>query len=66
MKVIMFEVNSVLKVLFVEGGMLFVDYKLEFGVDIDGNIVFGDEFMLDGCCLWDKEMCKKMDKDCFR
>lgn len=66
MKVLIFKVNSVLKVFFDDVGMLFVDYKLEFGVDKDGNIVLGDEFILDGCCLWDKEICKKMDKDCFR
>ena len=66
MKAITFEVNSVLKALFAEGGMLLVDYKLEFGVDIDGNIVLGDEFTPDGCRLWDKETRKKMDKDRFR
>ena len=46
--------------------MLLVDYKLEFGVDKDGNIVLGDEFTADGCRLWDKETRKKMDKDRFR
>ena len=46
--------------------MLLVDYKLEFGVDKDGNIVLGDEFTPDGCRLWDKETRKKMDKDRFR
>lgn len=66
MKAITFEVNNVLKALFAEGGMLLVDYKLEFGVDIDGNIVLGDEFTPDGCRLWDKETRKKMDKDRFR
>lgn len=44
--------------------MLFVDFKFEFGVFYD-CIVFGDEFFLDGCCLWDKEIKKKFDKDCF-
>jgi phosphoribosylaminoimidazole-succinocarboxamide synthase len=66
MKSITFEVNNVLKALFAEGGMLLVDYKLEFGVDSDGNIVLGDEFTPDGCRLWDKETRKKMDKDRFR
>ena len=66
MKAITFEVNNVLKALFAEGGMLLVDYKLEFGVDKDGNIVLGDEFTPDGCRLWDKETRKKMDKDRFR
>jgi len=66
MKALTFKVNSVLKTLFDEAGMLLVDYKLEFGVDKDGNIVLGDEFTPDGCRLWDKETRKKMDKDRFR
>jgi phosphoribosylaminoimidazole-succinocarboxamide synthase len=66
MKALTFKVNTVLKALFDEAGMLLVDYKLEFGVDKDGNIVLGDEFTPDGCRLWDKETRKKMDKDRFR
>jgi len=66
MKALTFKVNSVLNALFDDAGMLLVDYKLEFGVDKDGNIVLGDEFTPDGCRLWDKETRKKMDKDRFR
>ena len=66
MKALTFKVNNVLKALFDNAGMLLVDYKLEFGVDNDGNIVLGDEFTPDGCRLWDKETRKKMDKDRFR
>ena len=66
MKALTFKVNSVLKALFDDAGMLLVDYKLEFGVDKDGNIVLGDEFTPDGCRLWDKETRKKMDKDRIR
>ncbi|CAI4173717.1 phosphoribosylaminoimidazolesuccinocarboxamide synthase [Alteromonas macleodii] len=66
MKALTFKVNSVLKALFDDAGMLLVDYKLEFGIDKDGNIVLGDEFTPDGCRLWDKETRKKMDKDRFR
>jgi phosphoribosylaminoimidazole-succinocarboxamide synthase len=66
MKALTFKVNAVLKALFDDAGMLLVDYKLEFGVDKDGNIVLGDEFTPDGCRLWDKETRKKMDKDRFR
>ncbi|MDT0581403.1 phosphoribosylaminoimidazolesuccinocarboxamide synthase [Brumicola blandensis] len=66
MKRLTFAVNNVLKPLFEEGGMLLVDYKLEFGLDADGNIVLGDEFTPDGCRLWDKETRKKLDKDRFR
>jgi len=66
MKTLTFEVNNVLRELFDKGGMVLVDYKLEFGVDANGNIVLGDEFTPDGCRLWDKETGKKMDKDRFR
>lgn len=65
MKRLTFEVNTVLKALFDDAGMLLVDYKLEFGV-CEGNIVLGDEFSPDGCRIWDKETRNKMDKDRFR
>ncbi len=66
MKRLTFAVNDVLKDLFDKGGMILVDYKLEFGLDSDGNIILGDEFSPDGCRLWDKETRKKMAKDRFR
>lgn len=65
MKVLTFKVNDVLSQLFSDGGMLLVDFKLEFGV-YEGRIVLGDEFSPDGCRLWDKETRNKMDKDRFR
>jgi phosphoribosylaminoimidazole-succinocarboxamide synthase len=66
MKRLTFSVNKVLSELFDKGGMLLVDFKLEFGVDVNGDIVLGDEFTPDGCRLWDKETRKKLDKDRFR
>lgn len=66
MKSLSFKVNDVLTALFAEGGMLLVDFKLEFGVDDQGNIVLGDEFTPDGCRLWDRDTKKKLDKDRFR
>ena len=65
MKELTFKVNGVLKQLFLDGGMLLVDYKLEFGV-YDGRVILGDEFSPDGCRLWDKDTRKKLDKDRFR
>ncbi len=50
MKVLTYQVNEVLKNLFDQGGMLLVDFKLEFGVFHD-RIVLGDEFSPDGCRL---------------
>jgi phosphoribosylaminoimidazole-succinocarboxamide synthase len=66
MKALTFKVNAVLTELFDQGDMILVDYKLEFGVDAEGNIVLGDEFTPDGCRLWDKATRNKMDKDRFR
>lgn len=65
MKALTFKVNEVLKQLFRDGGMLLVDYKLEFGL-FHGKIVLGDEFSPDGCRLWDAETREKLDKDRFR
>lgn len=65
MKKLTFEVNSVLKKLFADAGMILVDYKLEFGLFGDA-VTLGDEFSPDGCRLWDAETRKKLDKDRFR
>jgi phosphoribosylaminoimidazole-succinocarboxamide synthase len=65
MKALTFKVNTVLKQLFADGGLLLVDYKLEFGL-FEGEILLGDEFSPDGCRLWDAVTREKMDKDRFR
>ncbi|MDO4450834.1 MAG: phosphoribosylaminoimidazolesuccinocarboxamide synthase [Moraxella sp.] len=65
MKALTYKVNEVLSELFDKGGLMLVDFKLEFGVFKD-KIVLGDEFSPDGCRLWDKETKKKLDKDRFR
>jgi phosphoribosylaminoimidazole-succinocarboxamide synthase len=65
MKKLTFEVNAILKNLFLDAGMLLVDYKLEFGL-YKGEIILGDEFSPDGCRIWDSETRNKMDKDRFR
>ncbi|WP_019673121.1 phosphoribosylaminoimidazolesuccinocarboxamide synthase [Psychrobacter lutiphocae] len=65
MKKLSFQVNDVLSKLFDDGGLMLVDFKLEFGI-FHGRIVLGDEFSPDGCRIWDKETKKKLDKDRFR
>lgn len=65
MKALTFQVNDVLKQLFLDGGMLLVDYKLEFGL-FNGEVMLGDEFSPDGCRLWDSDTREKLDKDRFR
>ncbi len=65
MKELTFKVNDVLKALFLEGNILLVDYKLEFGL-YKGELILGDEFTPDGCRLWDIDTREKLDKDRFR
>ncbi len=65
MKELTFRANNVLKTLFVNVGILLVDYKLEFGRFHD-TVILGDEFSPDGCRLWDATTRKKLDKDRFR
>lgn len=65
MKELTFKVNEVLKALFLDAGLLLVDYKLEFG-RYQGKVLLGDEFTPDGCRLWDAATREKLDKDRFR
>lgn len=65
MKTLTFEVNKVLKALFLDADMILVDYKLEFGF-FKGEVILGDEFTPDGCRIWDKDTREKLDKDRFR
>lgn len=64
-KELTYKVNDVLKAIFAEGGMILVDYKLEFGL-YKGEVLLGDEFSPDGCRLWDAKTKEKLDKDRFR
>lgn len=66
MKKIAHHVNEVLKALFLNVGLLLVDFKLEFGRGKDGQLVLGDEFTPDGCRIWDAKTGEKLDKDRFR
>ncbi len=58
-------VNEVLSKLFLDSGLILVDFKVEYGLHKD-KILLADEFTPDGCRLWDSKTMKKMDKDRFR
>ena len=60
------KVNEELKKIFLEVGVLLVDFKLEFGKTSDGTIVLADEVSPDTARLWDAKTNKKLDKDRFR
>ena len=51
--------------LFLDGDMLLVDYKIEFGM-YNNELILGDEFSPDGCRVWDVKTREKLDKDRFR
>ena len=59
-------INEILKEIFLKIGIKLVDFKLEFGKDMDGNIILADEISPDTCRLWDKDTDEKLDKDRFR
>ena len=63
---IAFKVNESLKKIFLNIGIKLVDFKIELGRTLDGEIVLADEISPDTCRLWDKETNKKLDKDRFR
>ena len=65
MKSLTYKINTILTELFINSGLILVDFKVEFGV-YKGKILLADEFTSDGCRLWDSETLKKMDKDRFR
>ncbi len=66
MKSITYKINTILSKLFLDSGLILVDFKVEFGVFKDSKILLADEFTPDGCRLWDSKTMKKMDKDRFR
>ena len=60
------QINAVLFDIFDECDVLLVDFKIEFGRTIDGEIVLADEISPDSCRLWDADTNEKLDKDRFR
>ena len=64
------KINKILKEFFFKIDLNLVDFKLEFGKDLNGNIVLADEFSPDNCRLWDLRAenvnMRSLDKDRFR
>ena len=60
------KINQILKNLFDGINIKLVDFKIEFGIDKNGEIILADEISPDSCRLWDKTTNNKMDKDRFR
>lgn len=60
------QINEVLKEYFIRFDIDLIDFKLEFGKTVDGNILLADEISPDTCRLWDMKTKQKFDKDVFR
>lgn len=60
------EINDILKTHLVARGLLLVDFKLEFGITQEGELILADEISPDTCRLWDVNTREKLDKDRFR
>ena len=65
-KTMAFKVNATLKEYFKKLNVTLVDFKLEFGKTMDGEIVLADEISPDTCRFWDSTTGEKLDKDRFR
>ncbi len=59
-------INTIMQEFFADKGLTVVDFKLEFGRDIHGNIILIDELSPDNFRFWDKATGESMDKDRFR
>ncbi len=60
------KINQILQKIFAEIGIRLVDFKIEFGFDVNGKILLADEISPDSCRLWDQSTSEKLDKDRFR
>ena len=60
------EVNGILSKIFRDIGLTLVDFKLEFGYDVDENLLLADELSPDGMRLWKEGTSESYDKDLFR
>ena len=64
------KVNEILKSFFKNIQLQLVDFKLEYGYDLENNILLGDEISPDNCRLWDlnqkNDTIVSLDKDRFR
>jgi phosphoribosylaminoimidazole-succinocarboxamide synthase len=60
------KVNKLLIAYFKPLDIDLIDFKLEFGITTDGQLVLADEISPDTCRFWDSKTHEKLDKDRFR
>jgi phosphoribosylaminoimidazole-succinocarboxamide synthase len=59
-------INEIMKDYLKDKNVILVDFKLEFGIDSQGNLILADEISPDTCRFWDADTKEKLDKDRFR
>lgn len=60
------QINQVIKNFLALKGIIFPDFKIEFGRNSANQIILGDEISPDSCRFWDMKTCEVLDKDLFR
>lgn len=60
------KINEIMEKFFLKMDLKLVDFKLEFGKDVNGKVILADEISPDTCRLWDVNTNEKLDKDRFR
>lgn len=60
------KINQILKDFLKSKGIIFPDFKIEYGKNYKDDIILGDEISPDSCRFWDMETCEVLDKDLFR
>lgn len=60
------KINQILKDFLKDKGIIFPDFKIEYGRNHENKIILGDEISPDSCRFWDSATCEVLDKDLFR
>lgn len=60
------QINDILVGYLKSRNVTLVDFKLEFGITPQGEVILADEISPDTCRFWDADTQEKLDKDRFR
>lgn len=60
------KINDILTDYLKTRNVILVDFKLEFGITPQGELILADEISPDTCRFWDADTKEKLDKDRFR
>jgi phosphoribosylaminoimidazole-succinocarboxamide synthase len=60
------KINEFLTNYLKDVGIELIDFKIEFGRDVNGKIILADEISPDTCRFWDTKTHAHLDKDLFR